>query len=249
MRPQDRLIAADLTQRDPRWAKVLARDSSADGQFYYSVRSTGVYCRPSCAARPARPENVRFHTSRSEAERAGFRPCKRCKPDQPAAVLDYAIGTCSLGLLLVARGSDGLRAILLGDDTAQLEHDLRTRFPRNRLRRQDAELTATLEQVRTVIDTPASASDLPLAPQGTAFQQRVWQALRQIPAGRTMSYGEIARQLGAPNAVRAVAQACAANPLAVAIPCHRVVRSDGGLSGYRWGIDRKRALLAREAQA
>ena len=164
-------------------------------------------------------------------------------------MLDYAIGACSLGLVLVARGTDGLRAILLGDDAAQLEHDLQIRFPRNRLHRQDAELAATLDQVRAFIDAPSSAPDLPLAPHGTTFQQRVWQALRTIPAGRTMSYGDIARQLGTPNAVRAVAQACAANPLAVAIPCHRVLRSDGNLSGYRWGIERKRTLLQREARA
>lgn len=158
---------------DPRWQQVLARDVSADGQFFYSVKTTGVYCRPSCGARQPNPENVEFHATAAAAEHAGFRPCKRCRPDQ---------------------------------------------------------------------------LDLPLDIQGAVFQQRVWQALREIPYGTTLSYSELASRIGQPKAVRAVASACAANTLAVVIPCHRVVRNDGSLSGYRWGLARKQALIEKEAR-
>ena len=160
----------------------------------------------------------------------------------------FASGPCSLGCVLVARSARGLCAILLGDEPAALVRDLEQRFPAARLLADDAELAQQLAEVVRFVDAPQSGLDLPLDIRGTAFQQRVWQALRAIPPGRTASYSEIAERLGAPQAVRAVAGACAANALAVAIPCHRVVRSDGGLAGYRWGIERKRALLAREAE-
>jgi len=347
---------AQATAGDPRWAAVIARDPSADGQFYYSVATTGVYCRPSCPARLARPEHVQFHATRADAERAGFRPCKRCKPDQPAlaeqhaakvaricrliedaetvpdlealassaglsphyfhrifkaavgltprayaaahraermraelgrgetvtaaifaagygsngrfyeksgAVLGmtpssyraggantdirFAVGECSLGSILVAASSRGVCAILLGDDPDALVRDLQDRFPRAHLHGGNSEFEQLVAQVVGLVETPALGLELPLDVRGTAFQQRVWEALRKIPAGSTASYAEIARRIGAPKSVRAVAQACAANPLAVAIPCHRVVRNDGGLSGYRWGVERKRALLDREA--
>ena len=247
---------AAATRRDPRWPRVLAHDATADGHFYYSVRTTGVYCRPSCAARPARPENVAFHATREDAERAGFRPCKRCKPDQDAKQADravehltFAVGKCSLGALLVARNGRGICAILLGDSRKELVDDLRQRFPSADLLEDDHRATRWLGQVAAFIESPAQAIDVPLDTRGTNFQQRVWQVLRDIPAGSTASYADIAHRVGAPRAVRAVAQACAANRLAVVIPCHRVVRSDGGLSGYRWGVDRKRALLQREAHA
>lgn len=343
---------------DPRWAAVQARDAGADGTFFYSVKTTGVYCRPSCGARPARPENVAFHATAADAESAGFRPCKRCKPDQPSlteqhaamvtaacrmieqadaaptleqlaaptglspfhfhrvfkavtgvtpkqyatahrsrrvrnelgrsasvtsAIFDagynassrfyetadqvlgmtpssyraggadseirFAIGECSLGSILVAQSERGVCAILLGDDPDALARDLQDRFPRATLVGGDHAYEQLVAQVVGFIETPAIGLDLPLDVRGTAFQQRVWRALRDIPAGRTVSYSEIARRIGSPSAVRAVAGACAANMLAVAIPCHRVVRNDGGLSGYRWGVPRKRALLDREAQA
>jgi AraC family transcriptional regulator, regulatory protein of adaptative response / methylated-DNA-[protein]-cysteine methyltransferase len=343
------------TESDPRWAAIRARDSRADDSFVYSVRTTGVYCRPSCGARPARPENVAFHDTPADAERAGFRPCRRCKPNEPslaaqqAAVvarlcrrleaddptpslddlaqdaqwspfhlhrvfkritgltpkayaaahrsrrvqtalagsgtvteaiydagypsggrfyadapnvlgmtptrwraggadteLRFAVGQCSLGAILVARSDVGLCAILLGDDADALTRELQDRFPRARLIGGDAGFEQWVARVVGFVEAPAIGLDLPLDIRGTAFQQRVWQALQAVPPGETVSYAEIARRIGAPAATRAVAQACGANALAVAIPCHRVVRRDGALSGYRWGVERKRALLARE---
>lgn len=351
-------MRAAETVSDPRWAAVVARDPAADGTFFYSVKTTGVYCRPSCAARTANPENVAFHRTAADAERAGFRPCKRCKPDQAsrgeqhaamvaglcrfiegaerlptlgelakrsglsayhlhrvfkdvtgltpkgyaaahrarrlrqeldrgATVTDaiygagygsngrfyaesdrvlgmtptdyraggagttmrFAIGECSLGSILVARSDRGVCAILLGDDPERLVRDLQDRFPQAELVGGDSAFEKVVAEVVGFVEAPRVGLDLPLDVRGTAFQQRVWQALREIPAGRTMSYTEVARRIGAPKSVRAVAQACAANALAVAIPCHRVVRNDGALAGYRWGVERKRALLEREADA
>jgi AraC family transcriptional regulator of adaptative response/methylated-DNA-[protein]-cysteine methyltransferase len=343
--------------RDARWASVLARDPQADGQFYYSVKTTGVYCRPSCAARLARPEHVRFHATCQEAEQAGFRPCKRCKPDQVSTVqqhaatiaqtcrlieeldevpslerlahhaglsryhfhrlfksttgltpkeyaaahqarrvrsmldrsstvtdaiydagynsngrfyetsnevlgmtpshyraggtgteIRFAVGECSLGSIIVAKSERGVCAILLGDDPDELTHDLQDRFPRANLIGGDANFERLVAKVVGFVETPALGLDLPLDVRGTAFQQRVWRALQNILAGSTATYTDIANQIGSPKSVRAVAQACGANVLAVAIPCHRVVRTDGALSGYRWGVERKRALLKREGR-
>lgn len=348
---------AHATLNDPRWQQVLARDPRADGRFYYSVRSTGVYCRPSCGARTARPENVAFHATQEEARRAGFRPCKRCQPDHadladrqaatvtqacriiegaarlpalkeladrvglspfhfhrlfkaitgltprqyalaqraqrvraelasgrsvtdaiyqagygsnsrfyqesgrvlgmsPGAyraggssnVIRFAIGACSLGSVLVARSERGVCAIFLGDDARALKRDLRDRFPKASLIGDDGGFSDLVARVVRLVEAPSKGLRLPLDIRGTAFQQRVWHALRDIPPGTTVSYGEIARRIGAPAAVRAVARAIGANPLAVAIPCHRVVRSDGTLCGYRWGPKRKRVLLDREAE-
>lgn len=352
----ERLAAATVT--DPRWAAIAGRDASADGSFWYSVRTTGVYCRPSCAARLPRPENVAFHATRADAERAGFRPCRRCRPDAPplaeqhadtvaaacrrietagsapdlaslasaagmsphhfhrvfkaltgltprayaaahraqrvrtaltsgASVTDaiydagfqssgrfyeaadgvlgmtpsdwraggantairFAVGQCSLGAILVAASARGVCAITLGDDPEALVRDLQDHFPRAELIGADTAFEAVVAQVVGFVEAPRLGLDLPLDVRGTAFQQRVWQALRTIPAGTTASYSEIAQRIGSPKSVRAVASACAANAIAVAIPCHRVVRTDGALSGYRWGVERKRALLAREAGA
>jgi len=161
----------------------------------------------------------------------------------------FAIGECSLGAILVAQSERGVCAILFGDDPDALARDLQDRFPKANLIGGDHAFEQLVATVVGFVEAPAIGLDLPLDVRGTAFQQRVWQALRDIPAGATVSYSEIARRIGSPSAVRAVAGACAANLLAVAIPCHRVVRNDGGLSGYRWGVERKRALLAREAQA
>jgi len=343
---------------ESRWAAVARRDRAADGQFYYSVSTTGVYCRPSCAARLALRQNVSFHTTQEEARQAGFRPCRRCKPDQPSLVEQYAakvaeacrlietceqapslaalaraaglssyhfhrifkavtgvtpkayasahrnqrtreqlmntdtvteaiyeggfnsntrfyaqssqllgmqprafrkggvdtqirfaVGQCSLGAILVAATDKGVCAILFGDDPDALVRDLQDRFDRAQLIGGDAEFEQLVAKVVGFVEHPSLGLDLPLDVRGTAFQQRVWQALREIPAGSTMSYTEIAERIGAPKAVRAVAQACAANAIAVAIPCHRVVRNDGNLSGYRWGVERKRQLLDREQAA
>jgi AraC family transcriptional regulator of adaptative response/methylated-DNA-[protein]-cysteine methyltransferase len=161
----------------------------------------------------------------------------------------FAIGGCSLGSVLVARSDRGVCAILLGDEPDVLERDLWNRFPQARPSGGDADFQGLLTKVAGFVETPALGLDLPLDLRGTAFQRRVWQALRKIPAGKTASYTEIARRIGAPTSVRAVAQACAANAIAVAVPCHRVVRSDGAVSGYRWGVARKRALLQREMAA
>ncbi|MEO8848882.1 MAG: methylated-DNA--[protein]-cysteine S-methyltransferase, partial [Casimicrobiaceae bacterium] len=159
----------------------------------------------------------------------------------------FAVGECSLGAILVAQSERGICAILLGDDADALVRELQDTFAQANLIGADAGYEALVAKVVGMIEAPQLAIGLPLDVRGTLFQQRVWQALREIPPGRTASYTDIAARIGAPKAVRAVAQACAANPLAVAIPCHRVVRRDGGLSGYRWGVERKRALLAREA--
>lgn len=164
------------------------------------------------------------------------------------AVIRFAIGQCTLGAILVAASTRGVCAISLGDDPDILIRELQDRFPRAELIGGDAGFEQWVAQVVGFVETPARGLDLPLDIRGTAFQQRVWQALREIPAGSTTSYAEVARRIGSPRAVRAVAGACAANTLAVAIPCHRVVRHGGGLSGYRWGVERKRALLAREAE-
>jgi AraC family transcriptional regulator of adaptative response/methylated-DNA-[protein]-cysteine methyltransferase len=159
----------------------------------------------------------------------------------------FAIGKCSLGAILVAASERGVCAILMGDDPEALAQYLQDRFPRANLVGGGAEFEQLVAKVVGFVEAPGLGLDLPLDVRGTAFQQRVWQALREIPAGKTVSYTEIAQRIGAPKSARAVAQACAANTLAVAIPCHRVVRNDGGLSGYRWGVERKRALLDKEA--
>lgn len=346
------------TEHDPRWARVLARDPSADGEFVYAVRTTGVYARPSSHARLPRPENVEFFESPAAAEAAGYRPSRRAGADGSAvaarhaeavaqacrlivesdplpdlaaiaaqaglspyhfhrvfkvrtgltprayaeahrrervhagledgksvtetiyaagygsngrfyaasdrmlgmrpsdykaggtnAAIRFAVGECSLGAILVAQSQRGVCAIALGDDPAALVRQLEDRFPRAELIGGDAGFERLVAQVVGLVEAPGVGADLPLDIRGTAFQERVWRALREIPPGRTVSYTELARRLGLPRSVRAVAQACAANTLAVAIPCHRVVRSDGQLAGYRWGVERKRALLAREREA
>jgi AraC family transcriptional regulator of adaptative response/methylated-DNA-[protein]-cysteine methyltransferase len=248
-------LLAQTTEHDSRWPAVVARDATANGSFYYSVRTTGVYCLPSCRARLARPENVRFHRTREDAERAGFRPCRRCRPDQfgdqTHDEMHVGFADSSLGLVALARNTrgGGISAVLFGDSRDALLGDLRERFPRTRFVENASGMTETLAWIIDYIESSAHGTDRPLDMRGTEFQRRVWQALREIPAGSTATYAEIARRIGRPQSVRAVAQACAANALAVLVPCHRVVRSDGELSGYRWGVDRKRTLLAREREA
>lgn len=161
--------------------------------------------------------------------------------------IHFAVGECSLGSILVARSAKGVCAIYLGDDPNALAHILEDQFPAANLLAGDREFEQLVAQVVGFVESPGLGIDLPLDIRGTAFQQRVWDVLRQIPAGQTLSYAEVAERLGSPRAVRAVAGACAANRLAVVIPCHRVVRSDGSLSGYRWGVERKKMLLERES--
>lgn len=161
-------------------------------------------------------------------------------------MLQYTIAPCSLGQILVAASDKGISAILLGDDAETLLNDLKQRFPRADIQQGDAAFEATLATIVAFIDKPQAQIPLALDIHGTVFQQKVWQSLRQIPPGKTVSYAELAQLIGAPKAARAVAGACAANPVAVVVPCHRVVRNDGGLSGYRWGVERKRTLLEKE---
>lgn len=244
---------------DPRYARVVARDKSADGAFWYSVATTRIYCRPSCPSRGAKPWNLQFHDTLAEAKATGFRPCKRCNPDSLSAdeknaaiivkagrLLEDAEETPSLEELADAASSaKGVAAILLGDDPGALVRDLHDRFPNAEFVGGDARYEALVANVIGFVETPQGRLDLPLDVRGTAFQQRVWKALREVAPGKTATYAEIAERIGTPKSTRAVAGACAANNLAVAIPCHRVVRQDGARSGYRWGVERKQTLLAR----
>ncbi|MEB3901289.1 bifunctional DNA-binding transcriptional regulator/O6-methylguanine-DNA methyltransferase Ada [Pseudomonas putida] len=187
--------------------------------------------------------NSRFYES--AGQRLGMRP-REYRAKGAGSTIHFAIGQCSLGAILVAQSERGICAILLGEDPERLLKDLQDQFSKARLIGGDAGFERLVAEVVGFVEQPALGLALPLDVQGTAFQERVWQALREVPAGSTVSYTDIAERIGAPKAVRAVAQACAANCLAVAIPCHRVVRRDGDLSGYRWGVERKRQLLTRE---
>jgi AraC family transcriptional regulator of adaptative response/methylated-DNA-[protein]-cysteine methyltransferase len=232
---------------DKRWTAGLARDRKADGHFLTAVRTTGVYCLPSCSGRPRR-ENVEYHLTAESARAAGFRPCKRCRPDD-LEVLRHASAPTELGLVSAAVSDKGLKAVVFADTPAEALADLERRFPRARFSEDQTGLAPVLAEIAGLVARPSGSTRLKLDAHGTELQERVWAALRDIPAGRTASYAEVARAIGRPEAVRAVAQACGANPLAVVTPCHRVVRGDGSISGYRWGVERKRALLAREAVA
>jgi AraC family transcriptional regulator of adaptative response/methylated-DNA-[protein]-cysteine methyltransferase len=345
-------------EKDPRWAHVVARDRTADGQFWYSVATTGIYCRPSCPSRGCNPKNVAFHDSLEAAKATGFRACKRCNPDGvPQDIADaklvertcrlierseempslgglatavglskshfhrlfkevtgltprayaaghragrlrehlakgrsvteamydagfnssgrlyeksnemlgmtptryraggtneeirFAIGQSSLGAILVASSAKGVVAILIGGDPEALAHDLQDRFPKARLVGGDRDYEDLVARVVGSVEAPPFGLNLPLDIRGTTFQQRVWQALQEIPAGTTVTYSDIANRIGAPKSVRAVANACASNTIAIAIPCHRVVRRDGASSGYAWGVERKQLLIEIEASA
>lgn len=356
MKKRDAMTAS--TQRDLRWAAVVARNPSADSSFVYAVKTTGVYCRPGSASRLPCAKNVEFFDTAEAAEAAGYRRSRRAAADREAVArqhaaivvaacrriqareqpprlrelakkaglspwhfhrvfkavtgltprdyadacradrlrqelrrgrtitetiynagfgsngrfyessdrllgmtptnyragganteIRFAVGQCSLGSILVAQSPRGVCAISLGDDPNALVQDLQDRFPRATLIGADASFERLIAQVVGFIEAPQRGLDLPLDVRGTAFQRRVWRALRDIPLGSTATYAQIATRIGAPKSARAVARACGANPLAVAIPCHRVVRSDGSISGYRWGVERKRQLLQREARS
>lgn len=334
----------------------MDRDPAADGAFVFAVRTTGVYCRPSCGARRPRRENVAFFADGAAARAAGHRACKRCAPDAPHADraqrtrllatvcgwldaaespprlrelaaragyspfhlqrlfraefgvsprvyaqarraerlrgelaagrsvtaamqrvgygsssrlhhaaeralgmqprrvrdgglgerIEFVVAPCALGKALVAATARGLCAILLGDDAAALQADLRRRFPRAELQAGDRAFRERVRDVVACLDGSKASPGLPLDLRGTLFQLRVWQELQRIPAGATADYTAIAKRLGMPRGARAVAKACGDNPVAVVVPCHRVVRKGGDLAGYRWGLERKRALLQRE---
>jgi AraC family transcriptional regulator of adaptative response/methylated-DNA-[protein]-cysteine methyltransferase len=351
-------VPSDYTDEESRWTAVAERDRTADGAFFYAVVTTGVFCRPGCSSRKPRRKNVEFFDTGTEAKRAGYRPCNRCKPDTPSQqdpltplvvracrrieeaetppsltelaeeaglspshfhrvfkkvvgitpkkyatthqakrfraslangatvtaaaydagysssgrahensrahlamtpssyrngakgeLIQYGVTQCSLGWLIVAATDRGVCDIEFGDDTEALVTQLRSRFPEADIQEAEQEFAAVVAGVVAYIEEPDEASELPLDIRGTAFQEQVWNSLRDVPRGTTVSYAELAGRIGCPKAVRAVAQACAANKLAVAIPCHRAVRSDGSLSGYRWGVARKRALLAMETKS
>jgi AraC family transcriptional regulator of adaptative response/methylated-DNA-[protein]-cysteine methyltransferase len=252
----------------PRFDELARRVGMSPYHFHRTFRSvTGLTPRQYAAAhraRRVRKELGRSGTVTEAIYEAGFNSSGRfyersnevlgmTPTDYRAgganAEIRFAVGECSLGSILVARSARGVCAILLGDDPDALARELQDAFPRAILVGGDEEFERLVANVVGFVEAPSAGLDLPLDVRGTAFQQRVWQALREIPPGATASYSDVAKRIGAPNAVRAVAQACAANSIAVAIPCHRVVRTDGGLSGYRWGVERKRALLESEARA
>jgi AraC family transcriptional regulator, regulatory protein of adaptative response / methylated-DNA-[protein]-cysteine methyltransferase len=336
-----------------KWSQVLSRDLRADGQFVYAVRSTGVFCRPSCPSRRPRQEMVEFFDSPEQARQAGYRPCRRCTPGERSlqvqkveaacrwidanlettlslgdtsrhvgmspfyfqrmfkritgmsprqyqqarrankfktalhgdaritdAIYDagygsssrayenvpaqlgmtpsafrqngagteirYTILSTALGSLLVAATSRGLCSVRFGENEPALERELRHAFRAAAIERNDRALRPIAGQVEQLLHNGGNAAQIPLDVQGTAFQQQVWKALRRIPSGKTRSYSDIAKTIGKPKAVRAVAGACASNPVALVVPCHRVVGKNGSLAGYRWGVKRKAALLESE---
>jgi len=338
-----------------RYRAFQARDVNAEGHFIIAVKTTGIYCRPNCPARPPKRENIEFFDDIASARRAGYRSCLRCKPDEPpqgvriaemitkacrrlerdetipsvgtlaraagfsegrfhrlfkqatglspkqyalakrveifrdrlkrgeavtaalydsgfnsssrayeasrrlgakprdvktggaALVLQAGVARCSLGFVGIAMSERGLCALAFGDSAKAALDAVHSRFPKAQLIAAEDTLQGALERVVALVEEPSGALAMPLDIRGTAFQERVWQALRKIPAGKTRSYAEIAKAIGQPGASRAVAQACGANPIAIAIPCHRVVASDGSLGGYHFGTKRKKALLAKEA--
>ena len=340
-----------IPDRSTAWRAVQQRDRSFDGRFVYAVSSTRIFCRPSCSSRRPSRARVEFFSSPSDAERAGFRACKRCRPAsaEPAAIdravarassyltqhadepvtlarlarevgmsafhlqrvfkralgvsprefrdaerqrllasrlrqgdtvsratyeagfgsssrvyerslgmtpatlrkggvgqrIQYSIVDCPLGRLLVAYTERGVCAVALGDDDRALERALRGDFPEAEIHAAGSAIHAWIKAIVRSIEGVSNPT-VPLDAQGTAFQWRVWKALQRIPRGTTLSYSAVAREIGQPTAVRAVARACATNPVALVVPCHRVVREDGGLGGYRWGIERKKALLDSE---
>ena len=340
------------TELQHKWQQVMARDARQDGHFVFAVRTTGIYCRPSCPSRRPRRDSVEFFTNPNEAERAGYRACLRCKPTQVSsqaqyvaqarqlldhaesvmtlndlskriglspfhlqrlfkratglspreyqfarrmqhvkaglrkgddvttalydagfgspsrlyerapqqlgmtpgeyrrggegATITFAIAPTPLGRLLVAATERGLCAVRFGESATELERELRHEFHAASLHRDDAALQKYVEPLLASIRGENTTIDLPLDVRATAFQMKVWEQLRRIPRGETRSYRDIANEIGQPAAVRAVARACATNPVALAVPCHRVVRSDGDISGYRWGVDRKKKLLLGE---
>ena len=340
------------------WQQVLERDARADGQFYYAVKSTKIYCRPSCPSRRPTRKNVTFFPSPAAAQAAGYRACLRCEPDLAAprpdpqagaiaavaeylhehkgektrlkdlakatgvgkftilrgfkrvlgvspgeygraqriaafkervreprvrvtdAIYDAGFGSSSrlyegsdaalgmtpttwkaggagikirytvadspLGLVLIAATERGVCSIAFGDSEHALVDELRERFPRAEFKQMDRELAYAVEAIVAGLKEHPGAISLPMDVRGTAFQQRVWRQLQAIPRGETRTYSDVAAAIGSPKSVRAVAGACAANPVAVVVPCHRVVGKDGSLTGYRWGLARKRALLDAE---
>jgi AraC family transcriptional regulator of adaptative response/methylated-DNA-[protein]-cysteine methyltransferase len=337
-----------------KWSMVLARDTKADGRFVYAVKSTGIFCRPTCPSRRPRRENVEFFNSPQQAQQAGYRACRRCTPlernpqsqkveaacryidenldvtlsltaisrhvaispfhfqrmfkrmlgispreyqqarragrfrqallsDGSVTEAIYEAGFSSssrayesvpaqlgmtpsefkrggdgveirctvisteLGKLLVATTPRGVCAVRFGESEAALLRELRRDFSAAEIRRDDEGLESVATQIKQLLSGSAAPLNIPLDLRGTAFQQMVWKELRHIPKGQTRSYTDVAKAIGKPKAVRAVANACGSNPVAIVVPCHRVVQKDGSLAGYRWGVKRKATLLEKEA--
>jgi AraC family transcriptional regulator of adaptative response/methylated-DNA-[protein]-cysteine methyltransferase len=347
----------ELRLRESRyWQAVLSRDGRADGAFFFAVRSTSIYCRPSCPARRPLRTNTLFFQTRQQAEREGYRPCRRCKPDQISAAtlvvqraaqilenevdepvnvnllarkvgvrtgvlrrafrqqtglnpkqlaaalrvrrfkkllrrghsiadalyatgygsasrvyersdaqlgmtpatyqkggkamqIKYTTTKSSLGDVLVAATDRGVSAVYLGDSPVKLAAELKEEYPRAEIAPARGGFAEWVNEIVARIEGAAPRRELPLDLQATAFQRRVWQELQRIPRGTTATYMQVAKAMGKPRAVRAVAHACASNPVSVVVPCHRVVRADGNLAGYRWGLDRKEKLLEREQRS
>lgn len=255
----------EIEENKQRWLAVLARNHDADGTFVYAVLSTRVYCRPSCRARRPKRENVAFFDSPLAARKAGFRSCLLCHPDSTTVQdgkpitfefvrdrqhlkVHYQLTPSSLGYLLVAGTDKGVCTVSLGDNKEILVAELIQAYPNAKIASDEEDLvqwvTAILEYLKGQISPIKVTVDI----NATAFQSLVWNALCDIPYACTRSYREIADLIGKPKAVRAVANACASNPVALVIPCHRVIRNDGGLGGYRWGLERKQTLLQRESE-
>ena len=233
-------VFKDVTGLTPKGYATARREQRVRGRLARGARVTEAIFDAGYGS------NGRFYEKSGET--LGMTPT-RYRAGGMGTDIRFAIGECSLGAILVACSERGVCAVLLGDDPGALARELQDRFPRAHLIGGDAAFEKRVAQVVGFVEAPRVGLDLPLDVRGTVFQKRVWQALRRIPAGKTVSYSELAKRIGAPRAVRAVASACAANAIAVAIPCHRVVRNDGGLSGYRWGVERKRSLLERERDA
>lgn len=246
-----RTYRGNLPLTETSWKLVAQRDARADAQFLYGVRTMNVVCRPSCPSRRPNRVNVELFDGLAAAQEAGYRACKRCRPDVPRAPLrlQATVTDCALGVALLARNARGLCALLLGDDAHILLQHLAKRFPRAGIVVDPAALAVEAARLHAFLAAPAAGFDTELDLAGTDFQLAVWTALLAVPSGSTATYAEIARRIGRPHAVRAVGTACAANPVALAVPCHRVVRSDGSDHRYAWGAARKRALLALEAAA
>jgi AraC family transcriptional regulator of adaptative response/methylated-DNA-[protein]-cysteine methyltransferase len=352
----DRPVRPVRNEADELWRKVLSRDVSADGSFFFAVRTTGVYCKPSCPARRPKRESVTFFKTAAEAQSAGFRPCRRCRPTEKNAAtvlvaqaaallassngespslaelaaragsspaklrraflkvtgmvprdfagtarldefkrrlrsgsnvtnaiydsgygsssrlyersnaglgmtpatyqrggqgmeLGYAIVNSSAGKMLVAATRRGVSAVYLGESEANLLTELKKEYPRATIGRAHGAFSEWVNEIAARADGQAARFDVPLDLQATAFQRRVWNELQRIPRGATRTYTEVAKALGRPRAFRAVARACATNPVSIVVPCHRVVRRDGSLAGYRWGLFRKERLIGRERES
>ena len=291
------------------WQAALMRDRRADGTFVLGVRSTHVYCRPSCPARRPLRRNVVFFRNHKEAEQQGFRACLRCRPNEISAAVQlvealrikkfkamlragkniadalyetgygsssriyersnsqlgmtpatyqkggkgmkitYTLAKSPLGKVLVAATERGISAVYLGDKENALIAELREEYPRAEIAPATQDHQKWVREIVQRTEGKAPQFELPLDLQATAFQRRVWQELQRIPRGTTRTYSQVARALGKPKAVRAVARACATNPVSIVVPCHRVVREDGNLAGYRWGLSRKERLIAEERSA